>query len=101
MKKLLLTGMLALAASTAHAASRFEITNETCETVQAFLETEGSAILVYRSRGFLGLPIYDLYVQGQQFCNVGEVSRGTGVPTADKEYCPVRKCVASQIFRAQ
>jgi hypothetical protein len=101
MKKILLTSILCLATSSAFAVSRYEITNVTCETVQALIRTEGSVILVYRSKGVLGLPIYDRYVLGQQFCASGEVARGAGVPTADRKYCPVRKCVASEIFRAR
>ena len=101
MKKLLLTITILLSATSAQAVSRYEITNVSCETVQALIRTEGSVILVYRSKGILGLPIYDRYVQGQQYCNFGEVVRGAGVPTADREYCPVRKCVASEIFRAR
>ncbi len=101
MRKLLLAGVLSLAASSAFAVSRYEITNVTCETVQALIRAEGSVILVYRSTGILGLPIYDRYVQGQQYCMSGEVARGAGVPTADKKYCPVRKCVESEIFRAR
>ena len=71
------------------------------ETVQALIRTEGEVILVYRSSGILGLPIYDRYVLGQQYCMSGEVARGAGVPTVDKKYCPVRKCVESEIFRAR
>jgi hypothetical protein len=101
MKKLLLTSMLCLAASGAAAVSRYEITNVTCETVQALIQAEGAVILVYRSSGILGLPVYDRYVVGQQYCSSGEVVRGAGVPTVDKKYCPVRKCVESEIFKAR
>ena len=101
MKKILLTSILCMAATSALAVSRYEVTNVTCETVQALIRTEGSVILVYRSKGILGLPIYDRYVLGQQYCESGEVARGAGVPTVDMDYCPVRKCVESQIFRAR
>ena len=101
MTKYLIAAAISLLASSAFAVSRYEITNVTCETVQALIRTEGAAILVYRSTGILGLPIYDRYVQGQQYCPSGEVARGAGVPTADKKYCPVRKCVESEIFRAR
>ena len=47
------------------------------------------------------LTAYDRYVLGQQYCPSGEVARGAGVPTVDKKYCPVRKCVESEIFRAR
>ena len=53
----------------------------TCETVQALIRTEGSVILVYRSRGVLGLPIYDRYVRGQQDC---EPARSRGGGRADR-----------------
>jgi hypothetical protein len=101
MRKLLLTSLLSLVASNAFAVTRFEITNVTCETVQALIQTEGVVILYYRSGGILGLPIYDRYVKSQAFCLSGEVMRGAGVPTVDKKYCPVRKCVESEIFRAR
>lgn len=100
MKKLLLTIVISLSASNAFAVERFEVTNVTCETVQALVRTEGSVILVYRSTGVLGLPIYDRYVHSQQHCPAGEVARGAGVPTADMKYCPVKKCVESKIFRS-
>lgn len=101
MKKYLIAAAVSLVASSAFAVSRYEITNVTCETVQALIRTEGSVILVYRSTGILGLPIYDRYVVGQQYCMTGEVVRGAGVPTVDKKYCPVKKCVESEIFRAR
>lgn len=101
MRKFLLTALISLTASSAFAVSRYEITNVTCETVQALIRTEGAVILVYRSKGILGLPIYDRYVVSQQYCETGEVARGAGVPTLDMNYCPVRKCVESDIFRAR
>jgi hypothetical protein len=102
MKKVLLAAIFSLAAaSNAFAVTRFEITNVTCETVQALIRTEGAVILVYRSTGVLGLPIYDRYVKSQEFCFPGEVARGAGVPTTDMKYCPVKKCVESEIFQAR
>lgn len=101
MKKYLVAAAISLVASNAFAVSRYEITNVTCETVQALIRAEGAVILAYRSTGILGLPIYDRYVLGQQYCLSGEVVRGAGVPTADKKYCPVRKCVESEIFKAR
>lgn len=101
MKPVLIAAVISLVASNAQAVSRYEVTNVTCATVQALIRTEGSVILVYRSQGILGLPIYDRYVLGQQNCNTGEVVRGAGVPTADMKYCPVKKCVESEIFRSR
>jgi hypothetical protein len=101
MKRLMLAAAISLSASSAFAVSRYDITNLTCESVQALIQTEGTVILSYRSTGILGLPIYDRYVRDQQHCDFGEVARGAGVPTTDKKYCPVRKCVASEIFRSR
>lgn len=101
MKKIVLAGLISLAASNAFAVTRYDITNVTCETVQALVRTEGIAILSYRSKGILGLSVYDRYVHGQENCSMGEVARGAGVPTVDRNYCPVRKCVSSQIFLAR
>ncbi len=101
MKKYLIAAAISLVTSNALAVSRYEITNVTCETVQALTRTEGEVILVYRSSGILGLPIYDRYVESQKYCMGGEVARGAGVPTVDKKYCPVKKCVESEIFRAR
>lgn len=101
MKRLAWAALLILSTGTAHAVTRYDITNVTCETVQALLRTDEVVILSYRSQGILGLQIYDRYVSGQENCVAGEVARGAGVPTIDKKYCPVRKCVASQIFRSQ
>jgi hypothetical protein len=101
MKKYLVAAVMSLVASNAFAVSRYEITNVTCETVQALVRAEGAVILVYRSTGVLGLPIYDRYVLSQQYCSSGEVARGAGVPTADMKYCPVKKCVESEIFQAR
>lgn len=101
MKRLAWAALFLFSAGTAHAVTRYDISNVTCETVQALLRSEGTVILSYRSQGILGLPVYDRYVSGQQNCPAGEVARGAGVPTLDKKYCPVRKCVSSQIFRSQ
>ncbi len=98
MKTVMAAAVFLLTASSAMAVTRYDVTNITCETVQALLHTEGEAILVYRSQGILGLPVYDRYVNGQQYCENDEVMRGAGVPTADMKYCPVKKCVASRIF---
>ena len=92
---------LAVAASPAFAASRHDITNMSCAQVQAILKQEGEAILRYGSSRLLGLPLYDRYVRDQSFCESGEVIVRSGVPTTDKKYCPVHKCVASSIFVAR
>lgn len=90
--------ILGMVASDAVAATRYDIGNMACSEVQALIEREGEAVLAYRSSSILGLPIYDRYVRSRQYCNGAEVIRRAGVPTTDKKYCPVKKCVESQIF---
>ena len=90
-----------LFATDALAATRYDISNMTCSEVQAMIKREGEAVLAYRSSSILGLPIYDRYVKDRQYCPSTEVIRRAGVPTADKKYCPVNKCVSSQIFVAR
>jgi hypothetical protein len=85
-------------ATAAGAAARHDISKMTCDQVQAILEEEGAATLSYPSGGILGLSVYDRYVSGQSFCTNGSVAQSAGVPTADKKYCRVRKCVISDIF---
>jgi hypothetical protein len=101
MRNLALAIGFLLIASDALAASRHNITNMSCAEVQAILQQEGEAVLQYGSRRLLGLPLYDRYVRGQSFCESGEVAARTGVPTADRKYCPVYRCVESSIFIAR
>ena len=101
MKLVSVVALLSLVASDASAASRYDISTMTCAQVQALIERDGAAILRYPSKRILSLPIYDRYVKGQKFCETGEVASGTGVPTTDQKYCPVTKCVASDIFVAR
>ena len=98
MKRVLIAAALCLATADASAQSRYDITKMACATVQALVATEGAVILTYRSSSILGLPIYDRYVRSRQYCRSNEVLRQAGVPTTDRKYCPVRKCVESDIF---
>ncbi len=94
----ILGAALSIAASDAFAITNYNISGMTCAKVQALVQTDGAAILSYPSDSILGLPIYDRYVRSRQDCASDEVIRRTGVPTADKKYCPVSKCVHSDIF---
>jgi len=101
MRGILLAAGLSIVATDALAASRYDITNMTCDQVQAILQKQGAAILSHGSSQLLGLPIYDRYVSGQQFCESGEVAAQAGVPTTDKKYCVVHTCESSSIFVAR
>jgi hypothetical protein len=93
--------LLSLIASEALAVSRYDVTRMTCAEVQARVEQEGAVVLSYRSWRVIGLPIYDRFAKSQQFCPDGTVAAPAGVPTADKKYCPVKKCFSSGRFVAR
>jgi hypothetical protein len=101
MRRIVIAVALLLAAAEAPAQERVTITGLTCEQVQALLKANGTAILRYRSAYNITLPLYDRYVSGQRNCPAGEVASRTGVPTTDRDYCPVYKCVQSDIFVAR
>jgi hypothetical protein len=92
---------LLLVAADASAQERHEIGGMSCAEVQTILKDEGRAILRYRSSFNLSLPLYDLYVSGQKQCGNEEVAVRKGVPTTDRDYCPVYRCVESKIFVAR
>lgn len=68
MKALAVTAsMLLLAGGEAWAAKRHDITNKSCEQIQALLRAEGSALLVTRSKRNQG-PRYGLFVSDPGAC---------------------------------
>ena len=75
MKTVLLAACLTLVAAEAQAISRYDATRMSCGKVQATIAREGAVILRYQSTRVPGLPLYDRYVQSQQFCNMGEVRK--------------------------
>jgi hypothetical protein len=101
MRRLLAAAAFSLVAFQAQALTRYDIDNMTCAEIQALVKTDGAAILRYRSTRTFSLPLYDTYVNGQPSCTNSEVALRTGVPSTDKKYCPVYKCVESNIFVAR
>jgi hypothetical protein len=85
----------------AQAQERRDIAGLSCAEVQALLKQDGTTVIRYRSIFTLSLTRYDLYVSGQKQCGPGEVATGAGVPTTDTDYCPVHKCIASNLFVAR
>ena len=85
----------------AGAQERRDIAGLSCAEVQALLKQDGTTVLRYRSIFNLSLTRYDRYVSGQKQCDPGEVASRTGVPTTDRDYCPVYKCVETELFVAR
>ncbi|TPL60220.1 hypothetical protein FJ942_06515 [Mesorhizobium sp. B2-4-2] len=92
MKTVVLAACLTLVAAKAQAISRYDPTRMECGRVQATIARQGAVILRYQSRRVPGLPLYDRYVQSQQFCTMGEVRTRAYVPSADTKSCPVYNC---------
>ena len=101
MIRLLVAAAFCLVAFEASALERYDIDNMTCAQIQAIVTADGKATLRYRSKRSFGLPLYDIYVNGQQACENSEVALRSGVPSTDRTYCPVYRCVESSIFVAR
>ena len=96
MNKLAVIVPVLLAASDAWAITRHDITGMSCAKVQSIVQAEGAVILRYRSPGS-GMTLYDRYVRDNSFCSSGEISVRASVPTPDRPYCPVKKCITYSI----
>jgi len=90
--------ILLAAAADASAISRYDIGNKSCAEVQRIVQSQGAVILRYRSQHNPALTLYDRYVSDGRYCQSNEVTSRTGVPTADRNYCPVRKCIENEFF---
>jgi len=90
--------VLLAAAADASAISRYEIGNKSCAEVQGIVQSQGAVILRYRSQHNPALTLYDRYVSDGRYCLSNEVATRAGVPTADRNYCPLRKCIQNDIF---
>lgn len=84
---------LVLIAGEAHAISRYTVTSMNCAEIKAALQSEGAAILQWRSPRDASLPLYGRYVADRRFCQPEQVTESTFVPARDAKSCLVRKCV--------
>jgi hypothetical protein len=90
--------ILLAAAADASAIARYDIGSMSCARVKGIIQSEGAAILRYRSQHNPALTLYDRFVSDGRYCQSGEIATRTGVPTADSNYCPLRKCIQNEIF---
>lgn len=90
--------ILLAAVADASAISRYDIGGMSCAKVQGIIQSQSAAILRYRSPRNPSLTLYDRYVKDGRYCQSSEVATRTGVPTADSNYCPLRKCIENEIF---
>lgn len=90
--------VLLAAAADASAISRYDIGGMSCAKVKGIIQSEGAAILRYRSQHNPALTLYDRYVKDGRYCPTNQVAARAGVPTADSNYCPLRNCIENDIF---
>lgn len=76
----------------AFAISQLQTGTASCERVQALLQSDGAAILRWRSATRPDLPRYGRFVSSSRFCTPGEGAFAAFVPTADDPTCQVFKC---------
>jgi hypothetical protein len=72
-------------------ATRLNASSMTCASLQATVQTKGSAIVVYQSRAANGL--YDRFVRNSQSCAYDESTEIRYVPTTDTPVCVLSRCV--------
>jgi hypothetical protein len=96
MKRIALTVLFVVVAFGASAISRYDIGSMTCDRVHAIIQSEGAAILHYRSPRN-AVALYDRYVSGRNYCRRTQYIEQVGLPTSDSASCPVYKC--TQIYR--
>ena len=90
--------ILLAAAADASAISRYDTGNKSCAEVQGIVQSQGAVILRYRSQHNPALTLYDRFVSDGRYCQSSEIATRTGVPTADRNYCPLRKCIENDFF---
>lgn len=71
--------------------SRYDSTRMSCTEIQNRIREEGAVVLRYRSPN-PGVPRFQRYVSGMQFCTQDEKLGATSVPAADNKSCPVKFC---------
>src|SRR5215216_526937 len=92
MKRIALALSLLLVAADVSAISRYDIDSMRCDKVQAIVQSEGAAILRYRSPRS-GITLYDRSVSGSRYFKRHQDTEYAGLPTADRASCPVYNCV--------
>src|SRR5262245_63556601 len=89
-----ITLSLVFLATDASAISRYDIGNMTCDRVRAIVQSEGAAVLRYRSPQN-GILLYDRFVSDRTYCRRTQDIDQVGLPTSDRGSCPVYKCAQS------
>ncbi len=89
---------LSLLAVEAHAISRYTTINMNCAAIQAAVQSEGAAILQWRSTRDPSLPLYGRYVANRRYCQPEQTAETAFVPARGGTSCLVRKCVTVDLL---
>ena len=92
MRRALLPLLLSLLAADALAISRYDSTRMSCAQVRGTIQSEGAAIMRWRSARVANLPLYGRYVRDGSYCGYAEYADTVYIPTADRRSCPVYEC---------
>lgn len=95
MKQIVLALCISAIALPAAAIQRYNIQTMSCSAVQQAVQSDGAAILRWKSARNPSLPLYDRFVRNRLFCDPGEYAKRVYVPTRDRKSCLVRKCADS------
>ncbi|WFU10136.1 hypothetical protein QA646_04505 [Rhizobium sp. CB3090] len=99
MKKIVLLSLLiASAATPALAISRYNSMSFTCGQAKAIIDRERAVIMRYPSSRVRNMTLYDRFVSDSNACDTGFYAYQDYMPTKDRADCPVYICRPSTDF---
>lgn len=99
MKKIILLSLLlASAATPALAISRYNAMSFTCAEARAVINRERAVIMRYPATRTRNMTLYDRFVSDSNACDVGYYAYQNYMPTKDQANCPVYTCRPSTDF---
>ncbi|MBB4570489.1 hypothetical protein [Rhizobium leucaenae] len=99
MKKIVLLSLLiASAATPALAISRYNSMSFTCGQARAIIDRERAVIMRYPSARVRNMTLYDRVVSDSNACDPGYYAYQDYMPTKDRPNCPVYTCRPSTDF---
>lgn len=90
MKTLLITLLIAFAATPSLAVTRVNPLSITCEQARQTVHQRGAVIFRWTSPR--GLPLYDRFVRNSRYCDANQYAEWKNIPTRNDPTCPVLNC---------
>lgn len=91
----LILGASLLAATQAHAISRYNSLSMTCAQANETAMREGAVILRYPSQRVRGLILFERAVRDRNQCTNQEIVERRFVSTSDMQRCPIKACATA------